>query len=195
MQPKYKPLPSKTLQYNITHCQPPATLFTLTKNDPAIMAMTDFRTIRAVTTRPETSITACNNHMIMNNVRLLLITDNNREVQGVLTAADILGEKPLSHIQRTGGRRDEILARDIMTPTLELKVLSLNDVEDGSVGDIIETLLKDGRQHAIVTCDYRGKMMLCGMFSATQIGKQLGITIEPVTMAKSFAELERAIVA
>jgi len=197
MPKKYSALANKTLQKNISYCQPPTLLSAITENDPAISVMTDFRKIRVVTTQPGTSITDCNQHMIMNNVRLLLVTDNNREVHGVITAADVLGEKPLAHLQKTGGTHDDILVSDIMTPTSDLETLTLDDVDDARVGDIVKTLIKDGRQHAIVTCanEHTGDMMICGMFSATQISKQLGIPVEPVTIATSFSDLERAIVA
>jgi len=194
---KYTPLAKQTLRHHISYCQPPAFLFTTTKDDPAIDVMTDFRKIRAITTQATTSINECNNYMIMNNVRLLLVVNKNRIIEGIITAADILGEKPLAHIQKRGGTHDDIQVGDIMTATADLEALTLDDVEDARVGNIVETLLKDGRQHAIVTCANKdnGETIICGMFSATQISKQLGIPVEPVTIATSFSELERAIVA
>ncbi len=37
-------------------------------------------------------------------------------------------------------------------------------------------------------------MQICGIFSATQIARQIGLPIEPANIAKTFLELERAIV-
>lgn len=195
MPDKFKALANKTLQHNILYCRPPAALIDITANDPALKVMTDFRKIRAITTQLGTSIVDCNQHMIMNNVRLLLVTDDKKEINGIITAADILGEKPLLHMQKTGYTRDEIQAKDIMTVTTDLETLQLDDVEGAKIGDIVATLLKDGRQHAIVTCGsfYSDEIMICGMFSATHIGRQLGISIQPTDIAKSFSELEKVI--
>lgn len=192
----FKALPNKTLNQNISYCRPPAGLVDITANDPALKVMTDFRKIRAITTQLGTSIIDCNQHMITNHVRLLLVTDDKNQINGIITAADILGEKPLLHMQKMGCTRDEVQARDIMTPTSNLESLQLNDVEGAKIGDIVTTLIKDGRQHAIVTCSSEGNSdtMICGMFSATHIGTQLGVPIQPTDIAKSFSELEKVIV-
>ena len=193
----YRALPSTPLNQNISYCQPPAVLTNIRIDDPAIMVMTDFRKIRAITTQIGTTLTDCNAQMMANNVRLLLVTDNARAIHGIITAADILGEKPLLYMQKMGITRDEVQVKDIMTPTPELEALKMEDVIKASVGDIVETLIWAGRQHAIVTCGSAeaGDIMICGMFSTTQISKQLGALIEPADIAKSFSELEKAIVA
>jgi len=197
MPKKYRELLSKTLNQKISYSQPQDIRINVTVADPAKLVMTDFRKIRAITTQLGTSIADCNAQMMANNVRLLLVTDNDRNIQGIITASDILGEKPLLYMQKTGINRDEVEVKDIMTPTSELEALTYDDVIKASVGDIVETMLMIGRQHAIVTCssEHVDDVMICGMFSTTQIGKQLGAPIEPADIAKSFAELEKAIVA
>lgn len=193
----YRELPGRTLNPNITYCQPQDIRSKVSVSDPARLVMTDFRKIKAITTQIGTSIADCNAQMMANNVRLLLVTDNLRNIHGIITAADILGEKPIQFMQRTGISRDEIEVKDIMTPTSELEALRYEDIIHARVGDIVETMIHSGRQHAIVTCgsEQAGDVMICGMFSTTQIGKQLGASIEPADIAKSFAELEKAIVA
>ncbi len=197
MSEQYKALRNHTLDQDISYCRPPAGLFSAQVDDPATKVMTNFREVKVVTTQLGTSINDCNEHMIVNRVRLLLVTDDKKKVQGILTAADILGEKPMQHMQKNGVSRDEVQAMDIMTPINALETLKLHDVETAKVGDIVETLIKNGRQHAIVTCEDNesGDSLICGMFSATQIGKQIGIPIEPSDIAKTFAELEKIIAA
>ena len=191
----YRELPSRTLNPNISYCQPQDIRSKVSVSDPARLVMTDFRKIKAITTQLGTSIADCNAQMMANNVRLLLVTDNLRNIHGIITAADILGEKPIQFMQRTGISRDEIEVKDIMTPTSQLEALRYEDVIHARVGDIVETMIHNGRQHAIVTCgsEAAGDVMICGMFSTTQIGKQLGQVIDTTEVATTFAEVEMAL--
>jgi len=69
-------------------------------------------------------------------------------------------------------------------------VLCMEDVRKACVGDILATLKAQGRQHALVvdrTPD-RGQR-LRGLFSLSQIGKQLGTSVETIAVASTFAEI------
>ena len=154
--------------------------------------MTDLERVMAVTIGSGNSIETANQRMIAAGVRLLLVADDEQQILGLITANDILGEKPLKHLQRTGGTFNEILVRDIMTPQRELDVLRLRDVFRSRVGDIVATLKSFGRQHALVveTGEDGDTQRVRGIFSATQIGRQLGMTVAPGEIAGTFAELE-----
>jgi hypothetical protein len=57
-------------------------------------------------------------------------------------------------------------------------------------------LLDAGRQHTLVIeNDVDGKPVVCGIFSLTQIEKQLGVTIQSTEVAKTFTEIEAALIA
>jgi Mg/Co/Ni transporter MgtE len=134
--------------------------------------------------------------MIASGVRLLLVTDQANSVLGVLTANDLMGNRPVKYLQEVGGKRSDIEVRDIMTSSDKLEVMYMVDVENARVGDIIETMKKVGRQHAmVVDLDDDKNQVIRGLFSTTQIGRQLGINIELTGKAKNFAELEAALTA
>jgi len=194
---KYQSLRTNKLDRNMAYCQPASETQQVMVDDPAIKVMTDLRNTKAITTRPDTRLEECNQHMIRNNVRLLLVTNEQRIVQGIITARDILGEKPMLHIQKAGGTHNDIQVRDIMTPATSLDAMNLDDIEIAKVGDIVEGLISKGRLHALVICGNpdSSSMIICGIFSATHIGKQIGVPIEPADIAKTFAELEKIIVA
>jgi len=157
--------------------------------------MTDLYRIMPVTVESGIPIEQANDKMIDHRVRLLFVTDDQLEVLGIVTATDILGEKPMAHIQRMGGTRGEIQVKDIMTPQASLQVLNMADVHKARVGDIVETLKEVGRQHTLVV-EYDGQLnrqFVRGMFSTTQIGKQLGTKIQVGDVAKTFAALERVL--
>ncbi len=161
-------------------------------NDPAIVVMTDLRVVTPVTVAPEASLASAHELMRNRGVRLLFVVDADDRLLGLITATDILGEKPLQHIERRGGTRDDIRVADIMTPHDELEVLSLADVLGAKVGDVVATLQSCGRQHALVVEREEGSgwERVRGIFSSTQAARQLGMEIPIVRKAETFAELE-----
>ncbi len=77
-----------------------------------------------------------------------------------------------------GVARSEIQVRDIMTPRSALQVLEMRDVSVATVGHIVATLKMAGRQHTLVVDhDEKRGQRVRGIFSATQIARQLGIAI------------------
>jgi CBS-domain-containing membrane protein len=159
--------------------------------DAALTVMTDFERTSAVLIRPSDSIDEANRRMIQRGVRLLLVVDENRRVAGLITANDILGEKPLQVITERGGRRQDIVVRDIMTPQDRLEVLNMQDVRHARVGHIVATLKEAGRQHAVVVdAGADGRQRVRGLFSVTQIARQLGVSLQTSEVAHTFSEIE-----
>ena len=83
---------------------------------PRVQVMTDFQSVTAIIILPADTVDEAHRRMIQRGVRLLLVVDQNRNVLGVITATDILGEKPVQVAVQRGFRRGEIQVRDIMTP-------------------------------------------------------------------------------
>ncbi len=166
----------------------------VTLNDPAIDVMTDLRSISVVNVRAMTTMEKANAKMIRYGVRTLLVLDDEDKVVGLLTATDVLGEKPVRFLQQVGGTHADILVRDVMTVQRDLKVLKLEDVLKARVGDILATLKAAGRQHAMVTEENAdGTQTVRGLFSATQIARQLGVQVRTGEVARVFAEIEAAV--
>lgn len=160
-------------------------------DDPAESVMTDLKQVSAVIIRSDDAIDEANRRMIQRGVRMLLVVDENRTVTGIITATDILGEKPMQVLTGRGGRREDVLVRDIMTPQHRLEVLRMNDVRGAKVGHVVATLKKSGRQHAVaVEIDRDGRQTVRGLFSATQIARQLGVAIQTSEVARTFSEIE-----
>lgn len=162
-------------------------------DSPAVMTMTDFRQIEPVTIRSDESIEAANALMIERGVRLLLVVDSDGTTVGFISAADVLGEKPLQFATERGIKRDEIQVVDIMTRYDDMKVLPLSDVLRARVGDIVATLKEFGRQHAIVSEDEGDDHSVRGVFSASQIARQLGVPVHIGEVARTFSEIEATV--
>ena len=164
--------------------------------DPAIVVMTDFRRITPIQIEATASIEMANEKMITCGVRLLFVADENNVIMGLITANDILGEKPVNYIREHGGSRDEIIVLDIMTRNEDLDAVRVEDVARVNVGDIVETLKACNRHHVLVTEDIAdGSSCIRGLFSRTQVSRQLGQDINSTNRANTFAELEQALVA
>ena len=188
----YAPLTSSMLMSGTGFAQPTQVLpERIGLEDSALVVMTDFERVSAVLIRPDDSIDEANLRMIQRGVRLLLVADAHRTVAGLITANDILGEKPMQIITERGGRRHDIVVRDIMTPQDRLEVLDMRDVQRARVGQIVATLKESARQHALVVdSDGDGRQRVRGMFSLTQIARQLGVSIQPSEVARTFYEIE-----
>lgn len=167
----------------------------VTPTSPAMDVMTDLRLTTAVTVSPAKSVDDALQMMVHKGVRLLLVEDLETNVMGLITASDIQGEKPLRFSQESGIRHSEILVRDIMVPINQIEVMDVDEVRHSHVGDIVKTLTRAGRQHALVIEHKEGDqgIYIRGIFSTTQISKQMGMPIRPTEKAQTFVELEMAI--
>jgi CBS-domain-containing membrane protein len=188
----YSPLPSALLQAGASYAQPTqAVPEKATLDDTATAVMTDLTRVTAVICLPGDTVDEAHRRMIQRGVRLLLVVDQDRKVVGLVTATDILGEKPVLAASQRGLRRNEVLVRDVMTPQERLEVLGMSEVRAAKVGHIVSTLQKAGRQHAmVVEHDAKGRQTVRGLFSITQIARQLGVAIQTSEVARNFSEIE-----
>lgn len=180
MEHTYQPLPSGPLQSNATFSQPMQNLpEKVTLDSPAIDVMTDLKQVTAVAIFESDSIDDANLRMMRRGVRLLFVLNKSCHVIGLITATDILGEKPMRYLQSTGGTRHDVQVRNIMTPQDKLEVLCMADILKATVGQIVATLVKTGRQHALVgeLIEPDKTQLIRGIFSASQISKQIGSNI------------------
>lgn len=192
---EYTPLQSSPLKAGSSFARPMQTLPERVKlSDPATSVMTDLSKVSLVSVRARTPMDRANDKMIRYGVRMLLVLDDNEQLAGLLTATDVLGEKPMRFLQNMGGTHAEIMVRDIMTTQRELEVMKIDDVQHAKVGQIVATLKKSNRQHALVAAEGAdGKQTVCGMFSITQIARQLGAQVHSFELARTFAEIEAVI--
>jgi predicted transcriptional regulator len=158
---------------------------------PALEVMTDLRRTTPATIRPQAPLAGANQLMITRGVRLLLVADDQESVLGVISATDILGERAMRVAAGRNLRRDELTVADVMIPAEQVEVIALEDMAGARVGHVLETLRRAGRQHALVVDAER---MVCGIFSLSQIARQLGVSVATGgEVARTFSEIEAAI--
>lgn len=192
--PEYHVLPARRLTgaVRISHPDP---IKSVTLESPALEIMTDLRRIHVAEIEPYATMESANVYMMQRGVRSLFVMNDDYLLLGVITASDILGEKPLRFIQEQRVKHNEILVSDIMTPLDCLEAIPIEEVQHAKVGHVVASLRDAGRQHTLVMeRDTDGAPLICGIFSLTQIEKQLGIAIPPTEVAKTFAEIEATLI-
>lgn len=144
--------------------------------DPATAVMTDFHERSAVTVSEYSSIDRALEHMRHAGVRSAFAIDERmRRVVGMVTAYDIMGEKPFRQIEMIDGSqsetwREDVLVRDVMEKVGDWMVLTMADVERATVGSVLATFKETGRTHiAVVETSADQGERLRGLFSAARI--------------------------
>lgn len=153
----------------------------LNADSPALAAMTDLREVTALTVERTNTLAATRERMQKLGVRMLLVTGTTGAVMGVVTVTDLDSGRPEKIAAKTGEQPDELFVQDIMTLRGRIEVLKLQDVSEASTGQILSSLRRAGRRHALVLDDRGGgeKQEICGIFSLTRLCGQIGLDIQP----------------
>ena len=163
-------------------------------DSPALQVMTDLTRLPAAIICRSAFVHEAHQAMIHRGVRMLFVTGEDRQLEGIVTATDVLGERSMQAMQHRGLRREELRVEHIMTDVATLETIELAMVTRAEVGHVIATLKACSRQHAfVVDRNAAGRQIICGVFSATQIARQLGATIHTGEVARTFAEIEAVI--
>lgn len=194
MKSRYASLSHVLLEPRTTYERPPQPPPLVHLDSPALEVMTDFKIVRAVTTPVSVTIDDALENMKTSGVRLLLVVDDDDQIVGILTASDVQGEKPIRLVEEERIPRSRITVDMIMTPQPSIPVLNMLSVRNVQVGNVVATLHRLERQHVLVVevdPETKGQRVR-GLFSLSQIGKQLGRDVsEVMTAAHSLAEIQR----
>ena len=188
----YKSLENSALDAQATYQRPTQRLpDSVTLDSPAMDIMTDLTKVAPLSINPNATLEEAEQRMIAGGIRLLFVINQNEHVIGIITSRDLDGDRVMRRVQETGERRPDLTVRESMTPQHHVEVLEMGDVAIARVGDIVETMKRMGRQHALVIDrNQAGKQTIRGLISTTQIAKQLGgKAIDTADRAGNFASL------
>jgi hypothetical protein len=162
--------------------------------DPAISVMTDFSEVTPVTIEPGLSIDLALSKMKEVGVRLLLVTDREDNITGIITSYDIQGDWPLRLAQEQGIAHADIRVQMLMTPLDEVMAMDMITVRGARVGHIINTLRDNESRYslAIETDRDSGAQVIRGLFSIAYISKLMGYDVMDAEFAAhSLAEVQQ----
>lgn len=190
----YPALSYISLQSETAYVHPPEPPELVRLDSPALDVMTDFQFVRPITIRPDVPIDAALQKMKSEGIRLLLVIDDRQRIIGTVTAKIMLGEEPIKIVQEKRIPRSEITVEMVMIPQPEVPVLNMLNVRNARVGHVVKTLQKLDRKHILVVEleEKTKEQRVCGMFSTSQIGRQLGVNVVPETAAaQTLAEIQQ----
>jgi CBS domain-containing protein len=191
---RYQAIPLGALRIGAV-CRQPSTYNLVQLDSPAIDVMTDFQTTTPAMIRPDASVAQAASLMVSRGVRFLFVVNGDDAIIGVVTARDLTGGRATRAVRDKGGNVGDLQVEVIMTSQTDMEAMSIDAVMPAKVGDILETLRKVGRQHAIVTEQHAGSgvALVRGIFSATHIGRRLGVPVASFEVARTFDEIHAAL--
>ncbi len=190
--PSYRTLPVTMIDTDVTYHKPHQVFKPqVNLEDPAIEVMTDFTKVTAISVNPCANLEQTRERMISSGVQMLFVTNQYHEVLGLITVNDLSGPKPMQVLSENGGKMEDVMVRDIMTPRLKLEALEFTEIQKSRVGDLLETFKRMGRQHALVVehDTASDKQIIRGVLSTTQLSKQLGYEVQSSHMASNIAAM------
>jgi CBS domain-containing protein len=142
--------------------------------------LTDFDRVPVVSVEPRTRIDDALRLMQGVGVPPAIVADAGSNVLGLVTARDILGEKPARYLESLGCTvracgRSAVTVADIMEPVEHWWVVELRDLAASTTGAVIKTLFRSGRTHiAVVERNGFGSDRLRGLISAADVARRKG---------------------
>lgn len=142
--------------------------------DPAMSVMIDYRTRSSVTVSETARLDNALEHMKHAGVKCAFVIDEKKTVIGMITAHDMLGEKPQQHMHFTGATHDDVLVKDIMQKISDWRVADIKDIEQSTVGDVWEAFNETRMTHLpVMETTESNEQRLRGLLSFAKVKRLL----------------------
>ncbi len=167
------------------HCSEFTTL-----DSPCEQALIDFRHDSPALASPDISID--NGLQLIrcrNGSELMVVDEQTLECRGLISARDIVSEKPIRFAAKYRKTRAEITVGDLMEPVSHLRKVDSKELTNCKIGDIVKTLKSLRHEYLMVTTAATRWRTVLGYFSIAHIGSELDTNFDAFSRARSFAEL------
>jgi CBS domain containing-hemolysin-like protein len=162
----------------------------VTFESPALDVMTDLTKVKAATVPPSIGLREAEQVMIHQGVRMLFAVREMPRIEGLVTTTDLHGDAQMRLVEQRGLRYDELTVADVMTPLAMLDAIEYSELGRATVGNVVATLRRLGRNHLLVADGGDGTLgRVRGVISRTQVERQLGVPIPMTEVANSFPDV------
>jgi CBS-domain-containing membrane protein len=164
-------------------------------DSPASDVMTDLVRVRAACIGPGAAGGAAEQRMRESGVRMLFVINDMPCVDGIVTLQDIHGSKPIKLIQERGLKRSEVSVRHVMQPLTDIDAVDFDTIQRATVGSVVSAMNHYGHPYPLVVeAATRGSPpRIRGIFSASQVERQLGMPLNSFEIAATFSEIASAL--
>ena len=194
----FEPLPLQAMQQpalSLVQAEPHVWL-----TDPAGEVFTDLRVAAGVVVPTTDSLEETRRLMQLAGVRMAFVTDAPERIIGMVTLADLQGERPAQVASVRAVPVRDLPVVDLMTPVAQWTTIDFGRLAWAKVGHVVETFRASGQRYLIVTEQVAGhgaeaapKIVIRGLFSANRVERAIGQPIEDALRSRSFAELAGAL--
>ncbi len=158
----------------VAHLVQPDEFNELNLLSPALTIFTDFKSHRPLTIEGSTPAIEVEALMRKAHVKMKLVVDADNEFISTISLDD-LDEQNFMTMIANGSERSEILTSDLMCPKQQIMALSLTELEQANINDVIKALRESGQQHCLVVD--RSGQQIRGLISASDVARRLHIPI------------------
>lgn len=187
---RFKPLPLSTMSAAPSL---PMVQKVALPQDAALSLLTDLHHSACVVASHQDGLEQTLHLMMRAGVRMVFVSGADGALVGMVTADDIMGERPVQRASSHLVPHHELTVADVMVPVTHWDTVELAQVRTARLGDVAATMHEHGLRYLLVTQHKQGQTMLRGMFSARRLEMAMNTTIEPDLHSRSFAELEQVL--
>lgn len=171
-------------------------------SDPAWAILTDLQTAPSVVVPAAEPLRESLRLMQLAGVRMAFVVNATGGVIGMVTAADLQGERPMLAARSRMVSHPDLCVADVMTLVRDWPSVEVERLPKARVGDIVATFQATGQRYLIVTervpatADRPGpasSIAVRGVFSASRAERALGHPIDQHLRSRSFSELAAAL--
>lgn len=149
-------------------------------DDSAKSIFIDFSHISPAIIPPQTPIDVAIHEMKVRHHQMLLVGEKG-QVVGLISFEDVVSERPIRLMHEKGLSRAEITVDLLMKKSDQIVVIEIGNLKNAQVGHIINTIKEHSACYILVVRKLKGnKHLIKGLFSASQIGKQLHVDISSI---------------
>ncbi len=163
----------------------------LLPSSPAMTVLTDFSQIVPQSVDADTPIDQAHLKMRYGGVRLLFVMDKQAHCIGIVTSKEVIGTRRINlAMQQRHLTREEVTAEMVMTPWHKLSAMPVAKLASLTIEDLVLAMEAVTDQHLLITeQNDNNELRIRGLISASDIQNAVGKEINPMPMAKSFADI------